>query len=105
MPCRSGSPQGVFSAAAVGAVPEAAGPCACVPTTDKEMTPTAAPAMAAVIIEPENISRMMVSFFSVWIPDRIDGWQQLSRVSQNRVAVHFETRANRRAPLDEVRQV
>jgi hypothetical protein len=43
-------------------VPEAAGPWACVPTTDKEMTPIAAPAMATVIIEPENISRMMVSF-------------------------------------------
>src|SRR6516165_8828557 len=61
MPWRSGSPQGVFSAAATGAVPEAAGPWACVRTTDNEMMPTAAPATAKVIIGPENVSRMMVS--------------------------------------------
>jgi hypothetical protein len=60
MPCRSGSPQGVVSVGA-GAALEAAGACAEVHVLDTEMTtPTATP--ASVIIEPENLSRMMLSF-------------------------------------------
>src|ERR1700680_2502623 len=53
MPCRSGSPQGVFSA----------GASADVRLMDSEMTaPKAAAENATVITEPENLSRMMVSF-------------------------------------------
>src|SRR4051812_44220276 len=53
MPCRSGSPQVVFS---VGA-------CAAVLVAETDMTPpTAAAAMATVITEPENRSSMMISF-------------------------------------------
>src|SRR5262249_15487337 len=62
MPCRSGSPQGVVSAG-VGFVAEAAATCADDRVMDADTTtPTAAPATATVIIEPENFSRMMASF-------------------------------------------
>jgi hypothetical protein len=66
MPCRSGSPQGVVSAAA-GA--EAAGAWADAPVMGTETTaPMAVPAMATVIIEPESLSRMMASF-CLAVPD------------------------------------
>jgi hypothetical protein len=82
MPCKSGSPQGDFSAAAAGAVPEAAGPWASVPTTDKKITPTAAPAMENSLIEPKNISRMMVSF-SVWRPINAKPWVIVVRAASD----------------------
>jgi hypothetical protein len=48
------------------AVVDAAGACAVACVMDIEAaTPTAAPAMATVIIEPDNLSRMMASFVSV----------------------------------------
>ena len=54
MPCRSGSPQGVFSAEA-GAVAEAAGACADVREIDTAMTALpAAAATASEIIEPDR---------------------------------------------------
>src|ERR1700730_7533373 len=62
MPCRSGSPQDVFSAG-TGVVTEAAGAWADVPVMDTEITaPTAVAAMATVIVKPEKRSSMMVSF-------------------------------------------
>ncbi len=62
MPCRSGSPQGVFSAA-----PEAGGVCAAagvtdIEVTDADVTAMAAAEMATVTIEPEKRSPMTISF-------------------------------------------
>src|SRR5712671_3938359 len=64
MPCRSGSPQEVFSA---GAVAEAAGAWADVPVMDADMAaPTAAATIATVIVEPEKRSSMIISFRLAW---------------------------------------
>src|SRR5258706_15418707 len=63
MPCKSGSPQGVLSAWIEGAGARADGACADIGVTDAAMTAlTAAAAMATVIVELKNLSRMMVSF-------------------------------------------
>ena len=67
MPCRSGSPQGVFSAAPADADGVwADGVCAAVFVTDTEVMVTEATAMAAaematVTIEPEKRSPMTIS--------------------------------------------
>jgi hypothetical protein len=62
MPCRFGSPQGVFSAG-TGAVVAAAGAWANVPVVDiKTVTPTAVAAVTTVIVEPMKRSSMMISF-------------------------------------------
>jgi hypothetical protein len=73
MPCRSGSPQGVFSDGELaGVVPDAGKAWAKARVIGAEMTALpAATAMASPIIEPENFSRMMISFASnpklVWM--------------------------------------
>src|SRR5262249_39864804 len=61
MPCRSGSPQGVFNdAAAAGAVAVSAEACANAGATDSE-TAASAVVMATTIIEIANLSRMLIS--------------------------------------------
>jgi len=63
MPCRSGSPQGVFNArAAACAAAESAGAWANVCVMKNEMT---AAAIVTVISELEQLSHMMASFCSV----------------------------------------
>jgi hypothetical protein len=64
IPCRSGSPHGVFGDEdAAGGVPEAAEVCAEAGVIGAETTTLqATTAMATLIIESENFSRMMISF-------------------------------------------
>ena len=61
MPCRSGSPQGVFSAVAGAAVTEAAGAWAATLVMDAAMPTPAAAAMATIIVERRIRSRMMIT--------------------------------------------
>jgi hypothetical protein len=63
MPCRSGSPHGVFTAESCAA-PDLTGACAIASGSERAATAAAAAAAAkvTVIIEPEEPSRIMVSF-------------------------------------------
>src|ERR1700686_3032681 len=69
MPCRSGSPHGVFSSAGAAA----AGDCACVRVSGAEtMAPTAAAVIATRMMESEKRSRMAVScWLAVGLLERV----------------------------------
>ena len=62
MPCRSGSPQGVFSAGARRRAGSRRSLSRRPRDGHRNDGADSGPAMATVIIEPENLSRMMVSF-------------------------------------------